>query len=95
MSHEGGQQVETIDLEAEEKEVGSANELPPRDRARLELAKWFLVSLGGLMLGSWILMVYGPADRLNETKEIFNFVKTVVPPLITLVIGFYFNTQSE
>lgn len=91
----GNSQIVKIDLEEEEKEVGSLNELPPHDRARLTLATWFLVSLGALMLGSWLLMVFGPEARLAETREIFNFVKTVVPPLITLVIGFYFNTQSE
>jgi hypothetical protein len=84
-----------INLSVEVGKLGVADELPPHDRARLSLAKWILLALVFLMILSWLLMIFGPCDRLPETREIFNFVKTVVPPLITLVIGFYFNSQRD
>lgn len=86
---------DVINIEFEEQSVGKADELPARDRARLTLARWFLVALGVLMLASWILLIWCPDGRVQEAREIFNFVKTVVPPLITLVIGFYFNAQGD
>lgn len=90
-----GSEREDIDLTTELRHMGKADELPPRDRARLALAKYILLALGLFLFASALLLCYAPAERLSEAREIFNFVKTVAPPLVTLVIGFYFNAQSD
>lgn len=84
-----------IRIEDKEHETGSASELGPKDRARLRLAGWVLVALFVTVLVALGAVLWAPADRLADVKEFFSFVKTVVPPLITLVLGFYFNAQGD
>lgn len=79
----------------EEGEVGSAEELGAKDRARLQLAGRVLVALFVSVLVALAAVLYGPADRLEDAREFLSFVKTLVPPLITLVLGFYFNAQGD
>ena len=84
-----------IRLVDEEKGVGYAQELPPRDRVRYRLAAWLLVGLLALLLLSGVLVVMAPSDRLIDARDFLSFIKSVVPPLVTLIIGFYFNAQSN
>lgn len=88
MSSEKKEEVRLLDIE---NSVGRAQELPPQDRARLTIASWVLGVLAIIFLLSGWAMMYGPECRLNEAKEVFNFVKTIAPPIATLVIGFYFR----
>ena len=83
-----------IRLEDEETEVGYASELPPKDRARLQLAGWVLAALLLVVFVALAAVIYAPADRLVDAREFLSFVKTLVPPLVTLVLGFYFNSQG-
>lgn len=84
-----------IRIEDEEGDIGSASELGPKDRARLQLAGWVLVALFVNVLVAFGALLWAPAHRLDDAKEFFSFVKTVVPPLITLVLGFYFNSHGD
>jgi hypothetical protein len=84
-----------INITAEEAGVGAVDELPPRDKARLALAGRVLLGLFLTMLIALAAVLFAPACRLAEAKEFLSFVKTLVPPLVTLVLGFYFNAQSE
>ncbi|MGD9583293.1 MAG: hypothetical protein AB7V26_06440 [Lysobacterales bacterium] len=87
--------LDEIRIEEKERETGSASELGPKERARLQLAGWVLVFLFVTVLVALGAVLWAPVDRLADAKEFFSFVKTVVPPLITLVLGFYFNAQGD
>lgn len=84
-----------IRIEEKEAEVGSASELGPKDRARLRLAGRVLLALLLTVGVALAALLWGPLDRHEDAKEFFSFVKTIVPPLITLVLGFYFNSQGN
>ena len=74
-----------------EDDFGTIDELPPKDRARLALAYWVLGASVVLMVGAAFGLVLVSDDRLNEAKTLWEFSKTFCPPVITLVIGFYFR----
>lgn len=53
-----------------------------------------LLLLALIFVSSGSLMVFGPKCRISEAKEVFDFVKTMAPPIATLVIRFYFRNES-
>lgn len=83
--------VRIIELEGG---VGQAQELPPQDRARLVIASWVLGVLALIFALSGGALIFGPECRLEQAKEVFDFVKTIAPPIATLVIGFYFRGEG-
>lgn len=83
--------VRLIELESK---TGTAEEMDPIDRARLRIAINVLGVLALFFLLACLALIYGPSDRVNEIKAVFEFVKTMAPPIATLVIGFYFRTES-
>lgn len=87
-------QDRVIRIEDEEGNINLPKELGPKDRARLRLAGWVLVALFAIVLVALAAVLYGPTDRLADAREFLSFVKTLVPPLVTLVLGFYFHTQG-
>ena len=85
-----------IRIEDTEDDVGrKPDELGPKDRARLRLASQVLLAVLVVIAMSLAAVIWCPADRLGPATEFLSFVKTVAPPLITLVLGFYFNAQGE
>lgn len=64
--------------------------LPQRER--LKLAKWILGVLALLVVLSWVALWFAPPEA---GKSIFDFAKTTIPPLVTLIIGAYFNRSSD
>lgn len=84
-----------IRIEDKEDEIGEAAELGPKDRARLVLAGWLLLGLFVLTLIAGGMIMWAPESRVSGVNDYFAFVKAVVPPLVTLVIGFYFNSQRD
>ena len=84
-----------IDIRELAKTSGKAEELPARERARFALAGWVLVGLVVLVGLSGLVLIYGPAGRLTEATEVFDFVSTMAPPIATLVISFYFHRPGE
>lgn len=77
-----------------ESKTGTAEEMAPNDRARLRIAINVLGVLALFFLLASLALIYGPSDRANEIKAVFEFVKTLAPPIATLVLGFYFRTES-
>lgn len=77
-----------------ESTTGTAEEMAPNDRARLRIAINVLGVLATLFLLASLSMIYGPSDRVDEIKAVFEFVKTMAPPIATLVLGFYFRNES-
>lgn len=73
---------------------GSAEEMPAQDRARLTIAVRVLGALAIIFIMAGWVLIYGPECRLAQAKEVFEFVKTIAPPIATLVIGFYFRSES-
>lgn len=86
-----GGEVRLTDLESS---LGEAQELPPQDRARLTIAINVLGALALIFLFASLALVFGPDSRIEQEKAIFDFVKTIAPPIATLVIGFYFRNES-
>lgn len=84
-----------IRISEEEQKVGTAKELPAKDRVRLVLASYMLGGLAVLLIGSGVLLAVAPADHMGDARDFFTFVKSFVPPLVTLIIGFYFTSQSS
>lgn len=84
-------QVRLTDLEFK---TGEAEEMAPNDRARLTIAINVLGALALIFLFSGLALIYGPNDRIEEAKAVFDFVKTMAPPIATLVLGFYFRNES-
>jgi len=83
-----------VHLGAEEKKLGALTEHHPA-KVRLNLAKWILGSVFFLFLFSGIALLFGPCDRLDQAKTIFEFSKDFGPPIVTLVIGFYFRSEGS
>lgn len=82
-----------VHLEKVEKELGAINELDPA-KVRLNLAKWILLAVFILIVGSAAATLYAPVDRQEQAKAIFEFSKSFGPSIITLVIGFYFRSEG-
>lgn len=87
--------LDPIDLAAVARTIGTANELAPKDKARLKLAGWILLALFLLTLFSGLMLVFAPCGRVEQASEFFGYIKAAVPPLVTLVIGFYFQANSD
>ena len=77
-----------------EQEVGEAKGLTPHDRMRLSIAVRVLLALAILIVFSGLALLFGPSDRTEQAKTFFEFVKTIAPPMATLVIGFYFRGEN-
>lgn len=87
-------QQEKLELENLVDKQGEAEELPPADKARLKLAGWVLTAIFLAFIASGGALIFGPVDRMEQTEAVFEFVKTMGPPIATLVIGFYFRGES-
>lgn len=94
MESDRGALPETVNLTDLEKDAGSAVEMSPQERARLSLALWVLSFLGLIFVLSAAALIMGPGDRVEQAQTVFEFVKTVAPPIATLVIGFYFRSEG-
>lgn len=84
-------QESSVDLSKEMADVGGAQELHPKDKARLVMAYWVLGAVLGLMIASSIGYICVADPTSEAAKEVFEFFKGFGPPLITLVLGFYFR----
>jgi hypothetical protein len=82
-----------VHLESIERELGAVDELDPA-KVRLNLAKWILIGVFVIFAGSAAALLYAPNDRLEQAKAIFEFAKAFGPPIVTLVIGFYFRSEG-
>lgn len=87
--------AKSVDISEISGDVGTARELHPRDKARLIMAYVILGGVLGLcLLSGWALLCV-PDERLARAQQLFEFVKGFGPPLVTLVLGFYFRDAVE
>jgi hypothetical protein len=47
----------------------------------------------GMAMYYWTIVEPG-SPQIQAGKEIFDAVKTVVPPIVTLILGYYFGSKS-
>lgn len=87
-------QSEKLILTGLESKLGEAQELPPQDRARLKIANSVLFFSLALIVLSSLAMILAPDTRIQQAETIFEFIKTIAPPMVTLVIGFYFRSEN-
>lgn len=64
---------------------------PFGEREKFQLAKWILLGIGILFASGAGALYRRPA----EAQEIFEACKTILPPIATLVIGYYFSEKSK
>jgi hypothetical protein len=86
--------TESVDISLLERKTGTAEELTPTDKARLAIAMRVLLALALIFIAASLCLIFGPESRLTQSQAIFDFVKTIVPPIATLVIGFYFRSEN-
>jgi len=59
------------------------------------LAAATLIGLGALYLAGMIFYYYAPAEKQNIGRELHEGVKTVVPPFMALIMGYFFGKSSN
>lgn len=74
---------------------GTLEEWTPHDKARLTLAYVLLGGVAVVMLGASAIYMCAPIEKKDQAQAIWEFAKGFGPPLITLVIGFYFRVVKE
>lgn len=74
-------------------EVGGGFGRDPETR-QLHFAAVTLSGLGLLFLLS-MAMYYWSSNTNGPAKEIFDSSKTIIPPIVTLVLGYYFGKRSN
>lgn len=88
-----GKIISIAELESES--GGAPKELGPQDRVRLKIASNVLLFIVALVVLASLAMIYAPDERVKQAEIIFEFVKTIAPPIVTLVIGFYFRDANS
>ncbi|WP_127564348.1 hypothetical protein [Stenotrophomonas indicatrix] len=76
-------------------QVGDVEDISPKDRARLTMAYLVLAGVGVLVILSWIALVLGPEARQTQAQVFFDFTRAFGPPLVTLVLGYYFRDSQS
>ena len=61
------------------------------ERRRLYFAAVVLIGLGFIFVIAMSMYYFAPYDQREVGKEIFTTCVTVIPPVITLVLGYYFG----
>lgn len=74
-------------------EVWRGNGRDPETR-QLHFAAFTLSGLGLLFLASMAMFYWSPRDGNGSAQQIFDASKTIIPPIVTLVLGYYFGKRS-
>jgi glucan phosphoethanolaminetransferase (alkaline phosphatase superfamily) len=61
---------------------------------RLNFAAVILMGLALVFLESMAMYYWSPPSQVEVGKNIFETCKTVIPPIITLVLGYYFGRSD-
>jgi hypothetical protein len=62
------------------------------ERARLDLARAVLIGI--FILTLFVTSIYAFSDDTSRSKEIFEFFKISIPPIVTLILGAYFRNEK-
>lgn len=91
----GNQPLQDEEVVITADQVGDVEDISPRDRARLTMAYLVLAGVAVLVLLSWIALVFGPESRQAQAQIFFDFTRAFGPPLVTLVLGYYFRDSQS
>jgi hypothetical protein len=86
---------ESIEVEEVVEGLGRARELDGKDRARLTLAYAILGGVLALFLLAGAALLFASSEQTEAAKTLFDFAKSFGPPIVTLVIGFYFRSEGD
>lgn len=86
---------EPLELTSVEKLVGSLKDITPKERMRLTLAYALLTGVAVILLLSGAAVIWAPEGREEQAQALFDFAKSFGPPIVTLVIGFYFRGDQD
>ena len=67
---------------------------PDPSTRQLHFAAVTLTGLGMLFALSMAMYYWSQSGAERSGKEIFDGCKTVIPPIITLILGYYFGSKS-
>ena len=93
----GSGDIEIVSYEPVEKIVEKET-LSPQAKARFGLAVGALSAIVALIIaaaGVYYLADDTAAKRHDAAKDIFEFAKTTLPPIVTLILGYYFATERR
>ena len=81
-------------MEQQERETSEDSEQYPRqitldEEKRLRFAGQILLVLATIFIGSMLLAFWQPVNG----DPIFEACKTAIPPIVTLILGFYFGQK--
>ena len=70
-------------------------ELDPWERIRFALARWALLVITGLAVLSGVAYHFAGANECEAARDIWDFAKATLPPLVTLILGYYFASERR
>ncbi|KRG65642.1 hypothetical protein ABB26_03625 [Stenotrophomonas humi] len=89
------QDEEVVSIDDTANEVGGVVDISPSDKARLTMAYLVLAGVAILLVLSWASLMFIPDNRQVQAQAFFDFVRAFGPPLITLVLGYYFRDSQS
>ncbi len=93
MPEDQGQTVQRIQL-PDSNQTGDISQQPTPTQ-RLTLAYSILGGSALMLVVSWAGLIWAPEAKKEESEAIFDFAKTIIPPIMTLVIGYYFSSETS
>ncbi len=87
-----GVEVREIDLEqiAEEQNAGNKNDISPKDKLKFAQRVLMAIFILAVLAGIARIWASNPAG-----SDIFNAATTLLLPVVTLVLGFYFGRSEN
>lgn len=94
-NRENSQGIEEFHIDDEVVEsVGEVEDISPKERAKLAMAYWILSGVILLLVLSWATLIFAPDNRQAVAQDFFDFTRAFGPPLVTLVLGYYFRDSQ-
>ena len=72
--------------------ASGTNELTEPQKAKIKMTYWVLIGSLILLVASASAHIFIPSDA---AKEVFEFCKSFVPPIVTLVLGAHYVTRAS
>lgn len=88
------QEEEVVSIEDTADEVGGVEDISPSDKARLTMAYLVLGGVAFFLVLGWMSLMFIPEGRQVQAQAFFDFVRSFGPPLVTLVLGYYFRDSQ-
>ncbi len=73
-------------------EIGEIDELSALDKAKFKMTYWVLGIAAVLFVASGAAYIF--TTNSEAAKDVFEFCKTFLPPVVTLVLGAHYVTKE-